>query len=395
MSRSGPIDRLSKVKGTDFVHFYVLGSIARSGAWTDLYDMRAQTALTRAIVPQNPDIVYVPIESPQTALLMAPVATLNYTSAFLVWVAIIIATYIGCCWAMWRDLPHLHARRAETIAVAAAFPGLFSVVLHGQTSFVALACVVAALIALRRGAKSVAGLALGLLVFKPHWLVAAGAVFLFAREWRVVAAAAGAAAAETAVTFVCVGASAMAAYSNALRALPRIADLLEPRASDSLKGFFQVLLPGDAAPLALYAGSAVTTLVLTARVWRSEAAFEIRGAALVLAMILVSPHVNPYDLILLAPVLFLTSAWLEQSREESTNRLFAPLLAILFCCPILVALPALIRLQFTVTAMAALLVVIWHTTRANVYSRRALDAQLRVRHRSAEMHRLSRVHDRM
>jgi len=366
MSRPGPIDRLAKIKGTDFVHFYVLGSIARDGAWAEMYDMRAQHARTLAIVSERPEMVYLPIESPQTALLMASVATLPYTGAFTVWVAFIITTYVGCCWAMWRECRALHTRRFEVVAACAAFPGLFSVVLHGQTSFVALACVVAALIALRRGLRFVAGLALGLLVFKPHWLVAACAVFVFAREWRVVAAAAVAATAETAATFLCVGSSVMTVYVSALRALPKIADLLEPRPGDSLKGLFRVLVAGDALPMALYAAAAVATLMIVAQVWRSDAAFEIRASAMVLAMILVSAHVNPYDLVLIAPVLFLTATWLEQSREEHANTLFPPLLAALFFSPILVSLPAFVRLQFSVTAMATLLVLMWRTTRRTV-----------------------------
>jgi hypothetical protein len=92
MSRPGPIDRLSKVKGTDFVHFYVLGSIARDGAWAELYDMRARHARTVAIVQDGPEMVHLPIESPQTALVMAAVAAFPYTRAFQVWVAIIRTT---------------------------------------------------------------------------------------------------------------------------------------------------------------------------------------------------------------------------------------------------------------------------------------------------------------
>src|SRR5437867_7284453 len=92
MSRPGPIDRLGKIKGTDFVHFYVLGSVAYEREWTQLYDIRAQYARTMRIVPEPSATVFVPIESPQTALLMAPLAMLPYNSALFVWVSIIIVT---------------------------------------------------------------------------------------------------------------------------------------------------------------------------------------------------------------------------------------------------------------------------------------------------------------
>ena len=357
MSRPGPIDRLGKVKGTDFVHFYVLGSIARDGRWADLYDLRAQYSRTQAIVADAP--VYLPIESPQTALLVAPLAALSFSAAFLVWTATIVGAYAGCCWFLWRECTPLHDRRYELIVAAVAFPGLFSVVLHGHTSFVALACVVASLAALRRDWRFAAGFALGLIVFKPHWWLAVAAVFLVAGEWRVVIAAVVAAAAETAVTFLAVGGSVMSAYWTALRTLPKIAALLEPRPGDSLKGLFHVLVPSERVALTLYVATALVTLILSARIWRSAAPFELRASSVLLATILVSPHVNSYDLVLLGPAVFLIASWLRESDEDPRPAALGWLLVALFIAPILVSLPAILRLQLSVTAMTAVLVVIW------------------------------------
>jgi hypothetical protein len=158
----------------------------------------------------------------------------------------------------------------------------------------------------------------------------------------------------------------MTAYWGALRALPKIADLLEPRPGDSLKGIFQVLAPNQPLALVLYAATAVATLVITARIWRSDAPFEPRASAVVLATILVSAHVNAYDLVLLAPVLFLLATWLAQSGAHAQTNTFAWLLVALFLAPILVSLPPIVRLQFSVTAMAAVLVLMWRTVRLDV-----------------------------
>ena len=51
----GPIDRLGKVKGTDFLHFYVTGSLAREGRWEQLYDARAQYERASIVAPASPD----------------------------------------------------------------------------------------------------------------------------------------------------------------------------------------------------------------------------------------------------------------------------------------------------------------------------------------------------
>lgn len=357
ITRPGPIDWLGKVKGTDFIHFYVIGSVARDGAWTRLFDVRAQHDRMQTIVSDPP--LYVPVESPQTALLMAPFTQLSYTTALGAWVALILLVYAGCCWTLWRLCPSLRDYRREFVAACAGFPGLFSVVLHGQTSFLVLVCVVGSLVALRLDRRFIAGLALGLLVFKPHWLLAAGAVLLFSGEWRALAGAALAAAAETAATWMIVGTSVISTYLRMLRSLPALADLLEPAPGDSLKGLFKVFVVNPHAALVLYALASLAALIVAARIWRTDSAFELRASAFVLALMLVSPHANNYDLVLIGPVLLMMAAWIERADDHPQPMALRWLLVVLFVAPLATSLPAWIRLQFSVTAMATLLAMLW------------------------------------
>jgi hypothetical protein len=356
-----------KVKGTDFLHFYVMGSIAREGSWEQLFDVQAShQARGQAVVPDSADTLYVPVESPQIALVFAPLSAHRYTVALAVWLAVVFAMYACSCFLIWRDCSALHADRDIVVASSVAFPRLYSEVLHGQIACVALAAVAIALFALRRERKFAAGLALGFLVFKPHWILAAGAVFFFAREWRVVAGAVVAAVAQVAVTYLVLGASVMSAYVRMLLAIPRIADLLEPQPGDSLRGLIKVLMPFESAALLLYGAAAFVTLVITARVWRSDAPVEIRLSAIVLAMILISPHVNAYDLILVAPVVFLLANWIVLSTGDSRGRALSTWLCIVMAAPLLRGLPAILRLQFSVTAMAAILFLLWRIVRRDV-----------------------------
>ncbi len=359
MSVSGPTDRLGKVKGTDFLHFYVMGSIAHNGRWEQLFDVQAHYEGGQAVVPGSTDIVYIPIESPQLALVFAPLAAHRYTVALALWLAVVFAVYACSCFLIWRDCTALHAHRYIVVALCAAFPGLYSQVLHGQVAGLALAAVAIALYALRREWRFAAGLALGSLVFKPHWVVAAGAVFFFAREWRVVAGVVVAAVAQVAVAYLVLGASVMSAYWRMLRAIPRIADLLEPEPGHSLRGLFKVLMPFEPAAFLLYGAAAFVTLLSTARVWRSNATVEIRLSAIVLAVILISPHVNAYDLILLVPIFFLLANWLMLSSGNTRGRALSTWLCVLMAAPVVGRLPAILRLQFSVTAMAAILFLLW------------------------------------
>lgn len=359
MSVIGPLDRLGKVKGTDFLQFYVAGSIAHEGRWEQLFDGQAFYARAQAVVPGSDEALYLTIQSPQVALLFAPLAAHQYTAALALWLVVVFAMYACSCFLMWRDCTALHAHRYIAVAWCVAFPGLYSEVLHGQMAGIALAAVVVALYALRRGWKFVAGLALGSLVFKPHWVVAAGAVLFFAREWRVVAGIAVAVAAQVAVTYLVVGTSVMSAYWRMLQAVPQIADLLEPQPGDSLRGLFKVLVPFEPAAFLLYGAAAFVTLLIASRVWRSRATIEIRLSAIMLAVILINPHVNSYDLILLAPVLFLLANWLVRSSGDPRGMALSVCLCLGMVAPILGGLPAILRLQFSVTAMAAILFMLW------------------------------------
>jgi glycosyl transferase family 87 len=356
VSVPGAVDRLGKVKGTDFLQFYAAGSFVRDGQPARLYDGAALNARTQSVAPQSRETVFVPIQSPQMALAFAPLSALSYPAAVSIWIALIAVLYAGACAIVWRVCTPLHQYRYEAIACCAASPALYSTVLHGQTSVLALVALALALSALRRGAPTSAGLALGLLAFKPHWVAAAGAVFAVAMEWRVVAGLIASAAAQIGLTAALVGARVMAAYWHMLRSVQQLGDLLEPHPGDSLRSFFRVFLPWPTAAFVAYAAGAALALLAAASLWRRQAVpFEIRASAVVLAMVLVSPHAFSYDLILLVPVFFLLGSWTVTAVDRGRAMRVEWALCALYIAPILSALPAPLRLQFSVTAMAALL----------------------------------------
>jgi hypothetical protein len=356
MSTSGPVDRAGKIKGTDFIQFYVGGSLVREGQLQDLYDSRLINARAHALIGGMEHVVYLPMQSPQTALAFAPLTALPYVQAFALWVSITLVLYALSCWMTWRYCTALAPYRYESAACAVAFPGLFSTVLHGQTSVLALMAVAAAFVALRRARPFAAGLAIGCLAFKPHWLFVIGAIFLVAREWRVAAGAATAAAVQIGATLVAVGPSAMLAYTKVLQSVQQNADLLEPHPGESLRSAFTLFIPSQTAAFVMYAVAAVAIVAWASHVWRCHERFEARASAIVLATLLVSPHAFSYDLILLAPVFLLIANWLASAPPHPLLRVASWTLAALFVAPVLAVLPAPVRLLFSAGAMTALLV---------------------------------------
>ena len=359
----GVVDRLGKVKGTDFLQFYVGGAFVREGRLNELYDVQALYTRSQATIPGSRDTLYMPIQSPQTSLVFSPLAGLSYGVAVTIWIALILLLYAASCAITWRHSKALHKYRYETVACAIAFPGMYSTVLNGQTSIVALLAVATALLALRNEWSFAAGLALGCLAFKPHWLLAAGAVFFVAREWRVVAGAAIGAAGQVGVTALLVGPAVMNAYWQTLLAIQRIGDLLEPFPGDSLRSFFKVFVPWPAVALVAYVVAAAAVLWVAGRIWRSSASFEIRASSLIVAMLLISPHALPYDLILLSPVYFLLATWVADEPSRPLPGAIVLTLGAMFLAPLLGVLPVPLRLQFSATAMTVLLVWLWQEAR--------------------------------
>src|SRR5215475_3252762 len=68
LATPGLRDRNGNLKGTDFLHFYTLGSIAREHRGPDLYDMNFQDRLAAQRVPQAASLSYLPLYPPQVSL---------------------------------------------------------------------------------------------------------------------------------------------------------------------------------------------------------------------------------------------------------------------------------------------------------------------------------------
>ena len=190
LATPGLRDREGNLKGTDFLHFYTLGLIAREHRGPELYDMKVQSELAAAHVPQAAGIKYLPLYPPQTSILFAPLAHLSYAHALAVWWMLSAIVYFLCCYWIWRTCPNLRTHGGDSRDSAAAFPAFFHLIAWGQTSALALACFTGAYLSLRSKREFLAGIALGCLAFKPQLALAAAVIFIAAGWWKVVLGAA-------------------------------------------------------------------------------------------------------------------------------------------------------------------------------------------------------------
>src|SRR6266446_10935081 len=229
ISTPGLRDRYGLVKGTDFLHFYTLGSLALRGRGDLLYDMRAQAVGVRERIPQAAGDVYLPLYGPQVSLLFAPLARLPYGWALTTWLSFNVVIYALCCYAIWKRCANLRSYGWTVLILALAFPGFFHLILWGQTSGLALLCFTLAFLALNKNRPYLAGLAIGSLIFKPQLGMAAAVIFLFAQEWKVIAGAILAALAQLSIGWLYYGTPVMREYLSALMNVRDVLPMLEPR----------------------------------------------------------------------------------------------------------------------------------------------------------------------
>ncbi|HEY1271998.1 MAG TPA: glycosyltransferase family 87 protein [Terriglobales bacterium] len=359
LSPPGLWDRQGHIKGTDFVHFYTLGTLALEHRASDLYDTPAQERLIQQLVPGARGLYYVALYGPQVSLFFAPFAWLPYAWALTLWWVMSTLIYGACCYLVFRTCPRLQEDRPIVLILAFAYPAFFHLIAWGQTSAPAVLCFTASFLALRKGRDFVAGLALGLLAFKPPLALAAGVVFLLAGEWKLIAGAAVSAATQMAVGGIYYGIAVLRQYLAALRNVPHLYPYLEPRpyAVHSLRSFWAILAPWPEVAFLLYLISAGVVLWLTIRIWRGPADFSLRYSALLFATALVAPHLTVYDLVILAPALLLLADWTMAHIDDRYSPGLRLLLYLSYALPLFGPVTRWTHVQLSVLAFIG--VMIW------------------------------------
>jgi hypothetical protein len=365
MATPGLLDRARNLKGTDFLHFYTLGSFALAHRGVALYNSQAQSAIAAARVPSAAGIYYLPLYPPQVSLFFAPFAQLSYPWALILWLALSSLIYSLCCYAVWSKCPNLRNQKLTVLILAFAFPGFWHLIAWGQTSSLALACFTLAFLAFRAQREFLAGLALGCLIFKPQLAVAAAIVFVVTLRWRVIAGALVSSVTQLTAAWVYYGPGPLREWIHILLNVPKQLSLLEPRLyqTHSLRTFWSMLLPWPSVSLMLYLISAVLVSGLAVVTWRRRIDLSLRFSALLLATVLLAPHLTVYDLVILAPAFLLLADWIAAQPNNSAAPYLKLLLYLAFVLPLIGPLARWTHLQLSVPIMAAILYEIWNSSR--------------------------------
>lgn len=341
----------------DSLQFYTGGSLLRMGQPHRLYDLEAQRALQNVLFQKElePRIVWdflLFVSLPFVALALAPLTHLDLPTFYLLtgianWA--LLALLLVALLHLARSWPE--PRRLALLVLALLwFPVSWNII-WGQVSFLLALAFTLALLALRSHHQTLAGLALALLWVKPQYVPLLLPCLLLARQWRAAAAFAAASALLLLLSWAIVGTEGLLSYIHLLRHIESMgfAYAMFPKDYHTLGGFMLRLFGLQGPPWLLLSALLAAGLLVTI----GQRGLHGPGYALmVLTAVLVSPHTNLQDLVVLLPVIALGGQVL-RARPALLASWFALWSAVALACllPIYWTNPFWGQNLFTVPAM--------------------------------------------
>jgi hypothetical protein len=382
----------------DFLQEWLGGYIVLRGDYARFYDPDYAHALqhdARLVGFAFPADRYLPIVYPPFYyVLTSPLCLLSVRVAAWVWAALMLGCLAASavCLGRYAVARRESAPRGSTAAnrappargravgnrLAALLPWalpaalLYQPLLESLTSnqkgTVCLLLLTATFLLLDRRRSFAAGLVFGLLAFKPQLALVIGLAMLLKREWWFVAGGAVTGTLLVAISFALSPDVCRQYYQFATGTADYLGTNGYPlEKSHCLYGFFSLLFgaPGLPARLAaLVAGLGVVAL-LVRLLWPPTEPGSPRWAAqfsgLVVATVLLSPHLITYDLtILLLPMfLLLVNFCGEDLGKSRLHHSLVALLALVFVLPaVSVNTASVTHLQLTVPVLVALQIVL-------------------------------------
>ncbi len=383
----------------DFLQEWIGGWMLLEGDRSRFYDLSYIKQLEHdpALVGFEWDHdAYLPMVYPPCwYLLVSPLSRCSLPTAALLWTLLMTACLIATALLLRWDVcgpptatadpadQERRATRATLLTWGLPATLLFSPLLEslgsGQKGTLLLLLFTGTYVLLRRRQMFWAGVVFGLIAFKPHLTLVIGAAMLLRRQWAFLAGGAVTGA-------VLVGLSLLTGLDvcrQFVALCTGLGDYVHTGGYDLHKahswwGAMQLLLDG-APDVVIKTCALLGSLLTIALLSRSlpghgdvpAAAFPLQYSALVLATLLLSPHLFNYDLTLLLLPLFLIADWAQTNidvRLDNRRALLATATGLFAVCGLSPQLAALTGVQLTVVLMVALLALLARAQATQTFS---------------------------
>jgi hypothetical protein len=297
----------------DFLQEWIAGHMLRQGDHAKFYDpeyAKHWEHRTEIVGLEWSHDEYFPMVYPPFYYAwVLPLSYLSFTTAAYVWLSILLLAYFAA-WRIFVCLPGSsnNPPHAFLLPLSLLFVPLIENITSCQKGTLLLLVLTATYALLTRGRPFSAGLVFGLMAFKPQFALPLAVVMLCKQQWRFVL---GGLTTGTLLAGVCwlMSQDLCTQYIAFSR---HATDYMQNGGYDltkshALYGSLTLLLgQGSITPLvqAVTGVAALLTLGMVALVWRGplcfhHARFQSQFAVLIIATILLSPHVYTYDLTML------------------------------------------------------------------------------------------------
>jgi hypothetical protein len=294
----------------DFLAFYTGAATIAGGHGLALYDLDAQRTLQAALVGGTSTNWQPYVNPPGLAILLSPFVRFGYHWTFFAFDTAGLFLFVLAVRHLGSELPALTRTSVvawTTLLAVVAHQAVIHPLLGGQNTGITLSLLGLAYVAHRRDKRVYLGLVLGLLTFKPQYLLVLGPLMLLRGELLAVGIAGAVAIGHYALGVMFCGWDWPLRMLHTLQTYGPI-----EQASQGINHFSLRMAAMNALPEPFGAGVAAVGIVLVLAVLtayrlaldRTHPGFPVAWGMVVTGTMLVSPHLNYYDAgVLVLPVL--------------------------------------------------------------------------------------------
>jgi hypothetical protein len=322
----GTLDYRGRPLGTDFSNVWTAGKMALDGSAEKAWSWPDHFAVQRAL-HNKADVDLFGWHYPPPFLLIATLlASMPYVAALIAWQLTTLGVFT-------RLMTKLVPAR-ETILLTLSAPVSLVCLTHGHNGFLTALLLAGGLMLLDRK-PFLAGLLFGCLIYKPQFALIIPVVLVAGRHWRAILGATASALSLIGLTLAIWGWPVWQAFIDSLSLTQHV--VIEQGST----GFHKIMSPF--AAVRLWGGNissgyalqfAFTAAAIGAVAWlsRSRQRPELRNALVCAAVVLSTPYVIDYDLVVLLPAL----AWLWlDGRDRGFQPWDATLMALVWVTPLI------------------------------------------------------------
>lgn len=321
------IDKAGNFVFTDFFDWWVGSQVALTRNAAAVYDYSTFSAAQALVTQWPPRVGYFFYLYPPTMLLLfAPFARLPYVTGFFAWIGSTLCLFAVAVYAI---VPS----PLVIVLALAPLPAAKSV-LGGDSAFLMAGLLGLSLVWIGRR-PYLSGICLGILTYKPQFVLFFPLALLVTRQWRVIVGAVASASIFAAAAALVFGSNVWMLYLHCLQGLDPATLLPRNMAGldQTVLGLMHQFGAVPAAAWTVHLAVALFTTALAWLIWLRPVPHSLKAASFAIGALIMTPHMFAYDLTALSlPAAFVVADALERGFFPGERLLLAACFLTTFLC---------------------------------------------------------------